>query len=117
MHELSIMEGVLNMVRESAGQNHINKIKSIKLVIGKLSTVLPDSLHFCFQALSSQEDLFDGAVLEIEERDAVIRCPECDKEYTVEDGFCFVCPDCEGINVAIISGREMYLDYYEGDDN
>lgn len=116
MHELSIMEGVLNMVRESAGQNHVNRIKSIKLVIGKLSTVLPDSLQFCFDALSSQEDLFSSAVLEIEEREAVIRCPVCDKEYVVQDGFSFICPDCEGINVAIISGRELYLDYYEGDD-
>jgi hydrogenase nickel incorporation protein HypA/HybF len=111
------MEGVLTMVRESAEQNSICRIKKINLVIGKLAMVLPDSLQFCFQALSSQEELFQGAVLEIEDRDAVARCAVCEHQFTLEDGFCFVCPSCEGINVAIISGREMYLDYYEGDDN
>ena len=117
VHELSLMEGVLNMVRENAGQNNICRINKVNLVIGKLAMVLPDSLQFCFQALSSQEELFQNALLEIEERDAVIRCAVCEQEFTMEDGWCFVCPSCEGIDVAIISGREMYLDYYEGDDN
>jgi len=117
VHELSIMEGVINMVKESAEQNNIYKIRKIKLVIGKLSMVLPDSLQFCFQALSSQEEMFQHADMEIEERDAVIQCPVCEQQYTLEDGLCFVCPGCGGINVTIISGREMYLDFYEGDDN
>ena len=72
MHELSIMEGVLNMVRESAVQSNISKVNKLKLVIGKLSMVLPDSLQFCFQALS-QEEFFQDAVLEIEEKDIIIR--------------------------------------------
>lgn len=117
VHELSIMEGVLNMVRESAQQNNINRINKIKLVIGKLSMVLPDSLSFCFQALSVQEDIFRNAVLDIEERDAAIQCAVCEQQFTAEDGWCLVCPECGGSNVTIISGREMYLDYYEGDDH
>lgn len=117
MHELSIMEGVLNMVRESAEQNNINKINEINLVIGKLSMVLPDSLSFCFQALSVHEEMFQNAVLKIEERDTMIQCAICEQQFTLEDGWCLVCPGCGGSNVSIISGREMYLDYYEGDDN
>lgn len=115
MHELSIMEGVLDMIRENAEQNNISHINKINLVIGKLSMVLPDSLQFCFQALSSQEEMFQNAVLEIEERKTVIHCSVCDRHFTLEDGLCLICPECNGNNVAIISGREMYLDYYEGD--
>jgi len=114
MHELSIMEGVLTMVRESAEQNHINKVNKLKLVIGKLTMVLPDSLHFCFQVLN-QVALFQGAVLEIEEREIVFRCNNCEEQFVQENGYCFICPLCGTNQVEIVSGREIYLDYYEGD--
>lgn len=117
VHELSIMEGVLNMVRESAQQNNINRVNKINLVIGKLSMVLPDSLSFCFQALSIHEELFKDAILEIEGKDTMIQCDVCKQQFIPEDDWCLVCPGCGGSNVSIISGREMYLDYYEGDDN
>jgi len=117
VHELSIMEGVLNMIRESAVQHNISKVNRLKLVIGKLTMVLPDSLQFSFQALSSQEELFRDAVLEIEQKEIVIKCNSCQQQVTLEDGYCFVCPECGANSVEIISGRELYLDNYEGEDN
>ncbi len=114
MHELSIMEGVLDMVRESAGQNNIRKINRLKLVIGKLTMIMPDSLQFAFEVLS-QEDMFRGAVLEIQEVPALIKCKVCDNETVQEDPYLFVCAACGSNQVEITRGREMYLDYYEGD--
>jgi hydrogenase nickel incorporation protein HypA/HybF len=108
------MESVLNIVRDSAEQSNIRKVNKLKLVIGKLSMVLPDSLQFCFQVLS-QDELFREAVLEIEVRDVNIRCAVCEQQFIQEDGFCFTCPGCGSNEVEIVSGREMYLDYYEGD--
>ena len=116
VHELSIMEGVLKMVRDSAAQSNINKVHKINLVIGKLTMVLPDSMQFCFQVLSSQDELLQGAVLEIEERDIIIRCARCEQQSTLNDGFSFICPGCGASEVEIINGRELYLDYYEGDE-
>lgn len=114
MHELSIMEGVLGMVRESARQNDINKINKLKLVIGKLTMIMPDSLQFAFEVLS-QEEMFQGAKLEIEEVPALIRCNTCNSDSVQEDPYCFVCTTCGSNQVEIVKGREMYLDYYEGD--
>lgn len=114
MHELSIMESVLNMVRDSAEQSNITKVNKLKLVIGKLSMVMPDSLQFCFQVLS-QDELFREAVLEIEAKDIIIGCSVCEQQFKQEDGICFNCPGCGSNAVEIVSGREMYLDYYEGD--
>jgi hydrogenase nickel incorporation protein HypA/HybF len=116
MHELSIMEGVLNMVRENAVESDIGKVNKLKLIIGKMTMLLPDSLQFCFQVLS-QDELFSNAVLEIEEKDIVISCNECQQQYILEDGYSFLCPGCGASQVEFISGREMYLDYYEGDPN
>ena len=116
VHELSIMESVMNIVRENAVQSNIGKVNKLKLVIGKLSSVLPDSLQFCFQVLN-QEEFFRDAVLEIEEREIAIKCAKCEQHFTLEDAYCFLCPGCGAIEVEIVSGREMYLDYYEGEEN
>ena len=116
MHELSIMESVLDMVRASARERNIGKVNKLKLVIGKFTMIMPDSLQFSFQALS-QEDLFRDASLEIEERDIVIRCEECGLETVLPDAYCFLCPACGTARVNMVSGREMYIDHYEGDPN
>ncbi|MDD4802101.1 MAG: hydrogenase maturation nickel metallochaperone HypA [Syntrophomonas sp.] len=114
MHELSIMEGVMNMVRESAQQNGIMKVNKLKLVIGRLTMVLPDSLQFCFQVLS-QDDLFRNAVLEVEPREVIMRCMECETQFAREDPYCYICPGCGANQVEIVQGRELFLDYYEGE--
>jgi len=116
MHELSIMEGVMDMVRESAIEHNISKVSKLKLVIGKLTMVLPDSLQFSFEVLS-QDELFRGAVLDIEMREIRILCKQCDQYSVLEDGYNFVCPACGANKVEIVNGRELYLDNYEGEDN
>lgn len=114
MHELSIMEGVLDMVRDSASQNGINRINRLKLVIGSLTMIMPDSLRFAFEVLS-QEGIFREADLEIDTVPALMRCRDCDSESAPEDPYCFICPGCGSNQLDLIKGREMYLDYYEGE--
>jgi hydrogenase nickel incorporation protein HypA/HybF len=116
MHELSIMESVLEIVRNNARQNSIGKVNKLKLVIGQSTMVMTDSLQFAFEVLS-QEDLFRGSILEIETKETIIHCKDCEKEFTQELGYCFLCPDCGSDKIDIVQGRELYLDYYEGDSN
>ena len=49
MHEMALMDGVLNAVRESARDRNLSKINKIKLVVGKFSMALPDSLQFALR--------------------------------------------------------------------
>jgi len=116
MHELSLMESVIDMVRESALSNHIVKVTRIKLVVGKMSMALPDSLRFAFDVLKSTDDLLQAAVLEIEEQDVVGRCRQCQTEFAVGSGYRLVCPGCGSMSVEIISGRQLYVDNYEGEE-
>lgn len=115
MHELSLMQSVTDIVKESAAQNHINKISKVKLVIGKFSMALPDSMQFAFEAIAATEPLFAGAVLEIEPRSIICECLECEVKTEIEDSYHFVCSNCGSVKVEIIQGRELYLDYYEGE--
>jgi hydrogenase nickel incorporation protein HypA/HybF len=117
MHEFSLIEGVLGMVRDSAAQNNIKMINRVKLVVGKLSMALPDSLYFAFEAIARTEDIFQDAVLEIEERELICNCRPCQQSFKMEDLYSFICPRCGANNIEIIQGRELYLDYYEGEEN
>ncbi|WP_276619698.1 hydrogenase maturation nickel metallochaperone HypA [Syntrophomonas wolfei] len=117
MHEVTLIEGVMNTVRASALEHDIGRITRVKLVIGKLSMALPDSLQFAFQVLGEQDDLFRGAQLEIEEQEIQCRCSDCQQEFVVDKDYHFVCNFCNGVNVEIIRGRELYIDHYEGDKN
>lgn len=117
MHELSLMQSVMDIVKDSAAQNSIQKVNKVKLVVGKYSMALPDSLHFAFEAISGVEALFKGAVLEIEEKEILCQCQQCQQTIQIEDTYRFICPLCGSNKVEIIQGRELYLDYYEGDEN
>lgn len=115
MHELSLMLGVADIIKESAAQKNICRISKVKLVVGKFSMALSDSLQFAFEAIAASESMFSGAVLEIETRPIICRCQECNCETGIEENYHFVCSSCGSTKVDIIQGRELYLDYYEGE--
>lgn len=116
MHELSLMESVVDIVRQSAMENNIDRINKLRLVVGKLSMALPDSLQFAFQVLG-QDEMFKNAELEIEEKEIICQCHGCQEHFTVKNNYNFICPHCGCNDVAIIEGRELYLDYYEGENS
>lgn len=114
MHELSLMAGMMDLIRDSALQNGINRINRIKLVIGKLSMALPHSLRFAFETMAGEE-LFRHAELLIEERSVSWQCRNCQQQFVAEQPFGISCPHCGSPDTDIMTGRELYIEYYEGD--
>ena len=107
MHELSIAEGVLDIVRQYVPERETRGVKIIKMKIGTLAGVVPDSLEFCFSAIIQGTSL-QGAVLEIERVPLVLECRECHVRSQVDIGT-FLCPACGGISVAVMSGEELQV--------
>jgi len=60
------------------------------------------------------EELFHDAVLEIRKEPVRGECKDCHHNFGVKD-FAFLCPSCSSPHVRVASGRELYIDYYEGD--
>ena len=115
MHELSLMENVVELIREDSRQRGIVRINKIRLVIGRLTMVMPDSMQFAFEVLS-QDDLFSpGAVLEIDIKDARARCVDCENEFLIPENT-FNCPGCQSFNLDYLQGHELNVDFYEGDE-
>ena len=103
MHELAITESLVSAVCERVGEAKVNRVR---LVIGKLSGVVPDAVQFCFDVCTQGTPL-EGAVLEIDEIEARAHCKECHLESVLSDSIP-LCP-CGSPNVALLSGQELRI--------
>jgi hydrogenase nickel incorporation protein HypA/HybF len=101
MHELAIMQSIVEAVSEVAGEVRVTRVR---LEIGSLSGVVADSIRFCFE-LCTKGTVLEGAALQIREVAARARCLECDAEFLVEN-FIALCA-CGSANVDIQAGHEL----------
>ncbi|MHB1653116.1 MAG: hydrogenase maturation nickel metallochaperone HypA/HybF [Desulfitobacteriaceae bacterium] len=116
MHEMGLMAEMINILARSARENKIHRITKINLVVGKMSQALPDALQMAFEVYKTEEMFSPLAILEIEERETIAHCTTCEESFPVPDNYQFVCPICLGLRVEIISGRELYIANYEGEE-
>ncbi|SFG69227.1 hydrogenase nickel incorporation protein HypA/HybF [Desulfotomaculum arcticum] len=113
MHELSLIQALIETVKHSAAENDIAKVNTVRIVVGESYGALPEALDFAFQVLT-KDTICEGAVLEIDKTPLVLKCGECGSEYQ-PDEINWKCPDCGAGGASTVSGRELYVDYYEGD--
>ena len=106
MHEMSITVSILETVRDQMVKSGVERLKSIKLRIGEMTAVEPDSLRFCFKACTDGSPL-EGAVLDIETVPLTGRCSGCNKVFGLDQYFSSICPHCGGTVSDLVSGREL----------
>ena len=68
MHELSLAEGVLDLIEETARREGFSRVHGVWLEIGRQSAVEPEAMRFCFDAVV-RGTLAEGARLEIDVTD------------------------------------------------
>ena len=103
MHELAIAESVIDSVTERLPGA---KVTCVRLEIGALSGVVPDSIRFCFD-LATEGTGLAGARLEITEPPARCRCRACGAEFR-PDSPIVLCP-CGSPDVAVLAGEELKI--------
>lgn len=111
MHEMAIAQGILDIVLKTAAENEATKVMGIKLLIGEMTQVEPESLKFGFAALS-MGSIAQGATVEITSIPLVGECNSCGQQFPIKK-YCFLCSSCNSTNVTVISGRELAVDYLE----
>lgn len=107
MHELSIAQDILIIIRQNVPQEELSNIENIKVKIGDMSGVVAESLAFCFQAITSETELAQAKMV-IEKIPFVLKCNSCGNESTNEFGI-RVCPDCRSTDTTVKSGLEMQV--------
>lgn len=112
MHELGIIQGVIDSANAVAQEHKASSIREIRLKVGSLSQALPDALEFAFEALSPEYPLFKEATLTIECIQARSECNECKRSFEHEP-YDFSCPYCGSFSTTLVAGKELHIDSLE----
>lgn len=103
MHELGIMQNLIDIARAHAGER---KVVRVCIEVGRLTAVLPEAMQFCFQACAEKTSL-DGAVLEINEVEGLGVCRDCKRQVALNlfDNRC----QCGSLSIECLKGQELKL--------
>jgi len=105
MHEMSLAEGVLQILEERATKERFQRVKTVFLEIGQLSHVEIESLRFCFDAVI-KGSVAEGTRLEIDEVPGRAWCMPCSEAVSVSTLY-DPCPKCGGYQLTMTGGDEM----------
>jgi hydrogenase nickel incorporation protein HypA/HybF len=111
LHELAVTESILRIAEEHAHRAGAKRVTHLYLVIGRLSSIVDDSVQFYWDTLS-QGSLCEGAQLHFERPPARLTCQDCGITYPIE-GDLTSCPNCGSSRVRVIGGDEFCLDSIE----
>ncbi len=113
MHEMSLAEGVIQVLEDSARKQDFSVVTRVWLEIGQLSSVEPDAMRFCFDAVS-KGTLAEQAELIIIEVPGRGACLACGATFDYRARF-DPCPECESYQVQMTGGDEMRVKELEVD--
>jgi hydrogenase nickel incorporation protein HypA/HybF len=105
MHEMSLAEGVLQIIEDSAKEQSFSRVKTVFLEIGQLAGVEVEAMKFCFEAVV-RDSIAQDAKLEIIETPGQAWCLHCAETVHVQALF-DACPKCGSHQVQVTGGNEM----------
>lgn len=105
MHELSICASIAEIVDRCASGR---VVRTIHLRIGRLRQVVPETLSYCWSIVSAGSSL-DGSLLDVEDVPVRITCRSCGASTELDDLPLFLCAQCRGVDVSVVSGEEFLI--------
>ncbi|RUM50428.1 MAG: hydrogenase maturation nickel metallochaperone HypA [Hydrogenothermus sp.] len=107
MHEFSVVQSLLDLIEKHALENKAKSVSKVIIKIGKMSGIEPHLLKIAFDTFK-EKTICENAKLEMIIQDVIAKCEDCNKDFTVENNK-FICPFCNGYNLQILDGEDMYL--------
>ena len=115
MHEMGIVQSIMEILEQQAQIHNAKKIVRISLEFGALTAVQTEAIRFAFEVLS-KGSVAENADLDITIIPVTIYCIDCSREHVLEVYRPF-CPSCDSAAVQIIRGRdEMRIATLEVED-
>jgi hydrogenase nickel incorporation protein HypA/HybF len=103
VHELALMEGVLEAVRDRLGERRVARIR---LRVGRLLGVDPGAMRFCYD-VCTKGSAMEGALLQIDEIAARVLCRSCKSESELNDEVALC--SCGSSDLDVLAGRELAI--------
>jgi len=111
MHEVGMMQNLLDSAIELAKQQGAEHIRLVQMRVGEASGVIPESLELAFDVVK-QGTIAADAQLQINRIPAVCYCAQCNVEFVPTD-LLNECPQCHQINTKVKHGKEFELEFLE----
>lgn len=107
MHEMSLCEGILQVLEEQAAAHGFREVRRVRLEIGRFAGVEIRALRFGFDVVT-KGSVAEGAALEIIERPGRAFCFDCADTVALDDRLA-PCPGCGGARLTATGGDEMRI--------
>ena len=107
MHEMSICEGLLQIVEDQAVAKNFSEVLKIRLEIGPLAGVELEALKFSYDVVR-RGTIAEKSELEIIMLPVNAWCMPCAKVVDVKQRF-DACPDCGSYQVEVTGGDELRI--------
>ncbi|MCX5852390.1 MAG: hydrogenase maturation nickel metallochaperone HypA [Deltaproteobacteria bacterium] len=104
MHEVSLVQSLLDLIEEQRKIHDFSRVTSITLSFGRLSCVEPQTLGFAFE-IQSQSTVAEGAALHFDIQPVVLYCFGCTRDSRIEK-FPADCSWCGSPEVVVVEGTE-----------
>ena len=111
MHELSVVQGMLDIVSQKAEEISAPRVVRINLVVGEISSIVDDCVQFYFDFLA-KDTIAEEAELHFERIPLKFRCRKCDTTFFPQKSS-WSCPNCGSERIEIVGGSEFYIDSIE----
>lgn len=107
MHEMSLCEGIRNVIESQVATHDITRVRTVRLEIGQFSGVEKPALEFAFEVVM-RGSVAEGARLEMIDLPGRAMCYDCMKEVEIAARL-DPCPDCAGGRLMPVAGEEMRI--------
>ncbi|HVO97707.1 MAG TPA: hydrogenase maturation nickel metallochaperone HypA [Bryobacteraceae bacterium] len=114
MHELSIVQSIVETAVDAATQASASRVSKVYLRLGVLSGAVKESLQFCY-SIGTLDTILEGSSLEIEELPVKIYCAKCREVRELPDIQRFRCPVCNTPSGDVRQGKELEIGSLEVD--
>lgn len=115
MHEMSLIQGMLDILVEEKKKHGLSTIHKVNVVNGALAGAVTDALTFAWEALTPGTE-FEGVELVVRELPVRLRCGSCNKEFEANSARYAPCPECdELLGHEVLQGKELYIENIEAD--
>lgn len=113
MHEMSLAEGVLQLIEDARRRQPFARVRAVQLEIGALAGVEPEAMRFCFDAVT-RGTVAEGARLEIRAAPGQGSCMGCGGTVEMQELY-GDCPRCGSAQVQVTGGTELRVSELEVD--
>ncbi|MEL6798688.1 MAG: hydrogenase maturation nickel metallochaperone HypA [Pseudomonadota bacterium] len=107
MHEMSLCEGIRDVVEDQARAHSAAAISKVRVEIGRFSGVEKNALSFAFDIVM-RGSVAEGATLEMIDLPGTAICYDCMETVEIDDRLA-PCPNCGGGKLMPVSGDEMRI--------